>query len=236
MKTTLLTSVLALSLGLLPVEALFSGIAVGNPPGTANLIGIYPSRSLTGTYPSRGLLDPTGEAGHFILTTAGDVDLDGVVREADAVQLLSWLYSDGEEPACQATCDINRDGLIDVKDANAITASALGVATADEPSSLLIFVTPKVRDGNLQNEAVVATLPPISGVKATSFTAVPELDANANLVAPDAAAARDAFVTSLYFVDSVRTAREKGVAVLAVIGYPSGDYYGFVVQPDETVE
>lgn len=225
MKTSLLATLFSLTIGLIAADSLSAGTLVGNP-GKASLIGIYPSRNIIEQADGAVL-----EAGYFLLTSAGDVDLDGAVREADALQLASWLYGGGKEPPCQATCDANRDGHVDVKDVNAITADAQGLLPGNESVSVIVLMDPSFDSGESPVRSIFLPLPPIVdvvGANASPYTAMPELDASANLPAVDPAS-----LASLYFEDAVRTAREKSVAVLAVVRLPGGEIYGFQVWPDE---
>jgi len=47
----------------------------------------------------------------------GDVDDDGRIDLADAVNLLGFLFSGGKAPSCPDSADVNDDGAIDISDA-----------------------------------------------------------------------------------------------------------------------
>jgi len=47
----------------------------------------------------------------------GDTNADGQVNLSDAVFLLAWLFTGGEEPSCIQTGDANDDDVVDISDA-----------------------------------------------------------------------------------------------------------------------
>ena len=46
----------------------------------------------------------------------GDADSSGTLNLADAIFTATWIYSDGQAPACRDACDANDDGRLDISD------------------------------------------------------------------------------------------------------------------------
>lgn len=84
---------------------------------------------------SGGMLAWTGETVLCEpLFKRGDTNLDTAIDLADAVYLLTYLFTDGAAPACQDTGDSNDDGVMDLSDAITI----LTYLFSDDPNPPLL--------------------------------------------------------------------------------------------------
>jgi len=83
----------------------------------------------------------------FSLCTAGvfvrgDANNDSALDIADAVTILAYLFSDGEEPSCEDAFDVNDDGMLDIAD----PITLLGYLFANGP------LPPGTKPGELQED------------------------------------------------------------------------------------
>jgi hypothetical protein len=67
--------------------------------------------------PKTWVLNKTFNGGPVIKFRRGDADGDTTVSLTDAIGILTYLYLDGDAPACADAADANDDGLIDLSDA-----------------------------------------------------------------------------------------------------------------------